>query len=293
MSERTHPEIQVLRGQVAQLSHRVEDLELHLGLATAPPPPVPEPVVVTPPPPVVPVTPPPPPRPVPAPELTLPPVKHDPLVPAVDWAALAERLFTARTLAWAGGAATALGVILLFVMAASRGWVTPEMKVGLGLLVSLGLLGGAIELDRRKLRADSILAAAGAGIAGLYATLWAATSLYGFFGDAVALPLAAVVAALAVAVAIRVKQQPLAVFGVGAAMLAPVLVDPPRHRRRRAVCSHHGRCRPGHLLAGALGVPARRCMADRRGPGACPAGGVPVTTPVRVPPCWASSSLPR
>ena len=95
---------------------------------------------------------------------------------------VAEQAFTARTLAWAGGVATALGIVLLFVMAASRGWVTPEMRVGLGLIVSLGLLGAAVELDRRAWRADAILAAAGVGIAGLYATLWASTSLYGFFG---------------------------------------------------------------------------------------------------------------
>ena len=110
-------------------------------------------------------------------------------------------------------------------MAASRGWVTPEMRVGLGVIVSVAILAGAIELDRRTYRSDAILAAAGAGIAGLYASLWASTSLYAFFGDAIALPLAAAIAAVAVVVAIRVKQEPLAIFGIGAAMVAPVLVS--------------------------------------------------------------------
>ena len=98
--------------------------------------------------------------------------------PPFDWGKLAEQLFAARTLAWAGGVATALGIVLLFVMAASRGWITPSMRVGLGVLVSLGLLGAALELDRRRWRSDAILAAAGVAIAGLYASLWAATSLY-------------------------------------------------------------------------------------------------------------------
>ena len=154
-----------------------------------------------------------------------PPPPPPPPSPPFDWSKLAEQLFAARTLAWAGGVATTLGIILLFVMAASRGWITPSMRVGLGVLVSLGLLGAAVELDRRRWRSDAILAAAGVAIAGLYASLWAATSLYHLVSSQAAAPLAALVAAIAVAVAIRIKQEPLALFGMSAAMLAPLLVS--------------------------------------------------------------------
>ncbi len=157
-------------------------------------------------------TPPPPPPPAPARE-------------PIDWGALAARVFTARTLAWAGGIATVLGIVLLFVMAASRGWVTPSMRVGIGVIVSVALLAAALELDRRSWRADAILAAAGAGIAGLYASLWASTWLYHLLSGAAASPLAAVIAGVAVAVAIRIRQEPLAVFGITGAMVAPVLVS--------------------------------------------------------------------
>ncbi|HEV8451357.1 MAG TPA: DUF2339 domain-containing protein [Gaiellales bacterium] len=152
------------------------------------------------------------------------PVAPRPQREPVNWAKLAEQAFAARTLAWAGGIATALGIALLFVLAASRGWVTPEMRVGLGVLVSLGLLAAAFDLDRRGWRADAILSAGGAGIAGLYATLWASISMYHFISQALGLPCAAAIAALAVALAIRVKQEPLAIFGIVAAMLAPTLV---------------------------------------------------------------------
>ena len=154
-----------------------------------------------------------------------PPPPPRPPSPPFDWGKLAEQLFAARTLAWAGGVATALGIVLLFVMAASRGWITPSMRVGLGVLVSVGLLGAALELDRRTWRSDAILAAAGVAIAGLYASLWAATSLYHLVSSQAAAPLAALVAAIAVAVAIRIKQEPLALFGMSAAMLAPLLVS--------------------------------------------------------------------
>jgi uncharacterized membrane protein len=154
-----------------------------------------------------------------------PVVPPPPPRPPFDWGKLAEQLFAARTLAWAGGVATVLGIILLFVMAASRGWITPSMRVGIGVVVSLGVLGAALEFDRRKWRSDAILAAAGVGIAGLYASLWAATSLYHLVASAAAAPLAGLIAAVAVAVALRIRQEPLALFGMSAAMLAPILVS--------------------------------------------------------------------
>jgi hypothetical protein len=156
---------------------------------------------------------------------TPPPPPPAPPREPMDWGALAARVFTARTLAWAGGVATVLGIVLLFAMAASRGWVTPPMRVGIGAIVSIALLVAALELDRRSWRADAILAAAGAGIAGLYASLWASTWLYHLISGTAASPLAALIAAVAVAVAIRIHQEPLAVFGVSGAMIAPVLVS--------------------------------------------------------------------
>jgi uncharacterized membrane protein len=237
MSEYAHPDVHALRADVTRLTHRVAELERtvselagrqpagpssarELWVEPAPParPHVPAPSAAPKPQPAAPVAqpagPPPPPPPPPSPPR-----------PPFDWGKFADQLFAARTLAWAGGVATALGIVLLFVMAASRGWITPAMRVGIGVAVSIVMLGVALELDRRRWRADAILAAAGVGIAGLYTCLWAASWLYGFVGATLASPLAALIAAVAVAVAIRVKQEPLAVFGLSGAMIAPVLVS--------------------------------------------------------------------
>jgi uncharacterized membrane protein len=154
-----------------------------------------------------------------------PPRPPKPARPPFDWGKLAAQLFAARTLAWAGGVATVLGIVLLFVLAASRGWITPTMRVGIGTGVSLALLAAAIEFDRRSWRSDAILAAAGVGIGGLYASLWAATSVYHLLASGTAAPLAGLIAALAVAAALRIRQEPLAVFGISAAMLAPATVS--------------------------------------------------------------------
>jgi uncharacterized membrane protein len=171
----TRAEVGALSAQVGSLTQRVYQLEQtieSLKAARPAPPPAPQPsTYVVPrrlpaaPAPVAPrpvtpqtaTTPPAPPR---------PPVAPRPQREPVNWSKLAEQAFAARTLAWAGGIATALGIALLFVLAASRGWVTPEMRVGLGVLVSLGLLAAAFELDRRGWRADAILSAGGAGRAG-------------------------------------------------------------------------------------------------------------------------------
>ena len=236
-------QVEALKVEVTLLTERVEDLERalaerasteaghpHLFAAAAPPAQQPsaaaqpapttypyrQPQAPAPQRQAAPPAPPTPPRPV---------VPPPPPSPPFDWGKLAEQLFAARTLAWAGGVATVLGIILLFVMAASRGWITPTMRVGIGAVVSLGILGAALEFDRRKWRSDAILAAAGVGVAGLYASLWAATSLYHLVASAAAAPLAGLIAALAVVVALRIRQEPLAVFGMSAAMLAPILVS--------------------------------------------------------------------
>ena len=250
MSDESH-ELRALQVEVMHLTERVDDLERALAerasteaghqqlfgapapRPAAPPaqerPPAPEPApwtyrhpqtrpqATTPQPPPAQPTP----QRPPAPPVVPPP----PPRPPFDWGKLAEQVFAARTLAWAGGVATVLGIILLFVMAASRGWITPTMRVGIGVVVSLAILGAAIEFDRRSWRSDAILAAAGVGIAGLYASLWAATSLYHLVASAAAAPLAALIAALAVGIALRIRQEPLAVFGMSAAMLAPLLVS--------------------------------------------------------------------
>ncbi len=214
MSDHTHREIQDLRISVLMLTDRVDQLERAASIEPAP---APGPAPVAPPVATARVVPPPrPSRPAPPPRQPRPPR---------DWGKLAEQLFAARTLAWAGGVATTLGVVLLFVMATSRGWITPSMRVGIGMAVSLLVLVAAVEFDRRKWRADAILAAGGVGIAGLYTTLWAATSVYHLISAPAAAPLSALIAAIAVGLAIRIRQEPLAVFGMSAAMVAPVVVS--------------------------------------------------------------------
>src|SRR5690242_14025066 len=116
-----------------------------------------------------------PPRPALGPRLVAPPRAR-----RFDWGRTvsAADLMGAKALAFAGGVVTLLGVIFFFVLAVNRGWIGPELRVACGGLASAVVFAGGMWLHRRYGPTYSALAAVGVGIAGSYATLLAAVSLY-------------------------------------------------------------------------------------------------------------------
>ncbi|HYX83622.1 MAG TPA: DUF2339 domain-containing protein [Gaiellales bacterium] len=168
------------------------------------------------------------PRPAPRPAPVPPGPGRPVAIPApepFDWRESLPSVTSAQVLAWVGGAVTLLGILFFFILAAQHGLFTPPLRLGLGTLVSLGLLGFALRIHRREGRMQAALAAAATGVAGLYTTLLAATSLYGYVDRPVALLLAGGIAGLAVVVALVMDAESLAGFGIVTAMLAPVAVQ--------------------------------------------------------------------
>lgn len=144
------------------------------------------------------------------------------------------RLTGARLLAVTGAGVTLLGVVLLLVLAASRGWFGPEARVVLGAVVGFGLVAAGVVLQsRRAASPDTERAAdpgpvslAATGIAALYLTVAAATSLYDLLPAPVALVLALLVAGGGLALADRWRRHGLALgVVVGAGLLLPLVVD--------------------------------------------------------------------
>ena len=177
----------------------------------APPAPLPEvwstpPLRPTKPPPVAKA---PPPRPAPPPK----PRRE------IDYSAL----FGAFGLAVAGGIVTVLGIVFFFVLAANRGWIGPELRVAFGAAASVGVFAAGFWLHRRFGTTHAALAAVGAGIAGAYATLLAATALYEFVPDLGALVAAAGIAAAATVVALAWKEELVAALGLIGALLVPLM----------------------------------------------------------------------
>ncbi len=137
----------------------------------------------------------------------------------IDYSAL----FGAFGLAVAGGIVTVLGIVFFFVLAANRGWIGPELRVAFGAAASVGVFAAGFWLRRRFGTTHAALAAVGAGIAGAYATLLAATALYGFVPDVGALAAAAGIAAAATVVALAWKEELVAALGLIGALIVPLM----------------------------------------------------------------------
>jgi uncharacterized membrane protein len=133
-------------------------------------------------------------------------------------------LFSAQSLAWMGGAVTLLGILFFFVLAVNRGWIGPVARVSLGAIASALVFCGGLYLHRRFGRVHSAYAAVGAGLAGGYATLLAATVGYGLVSNWAALLVAAAIAAVAVSTALAWSSELIAGLGLIGATLAPAAV---------------------------------------------------------------------
>ena len=191
-----------------RIERRLEALEHAVTPAAAPPvgrpapAPVPARPVVAPPP--RPARPTPPPKP-----------KRE-----IDWATV----FGAKGLAVAGGVVTVLGIVFFFALAVNRGWIGPGSRVALGAAASTIVFVAGLELRRRYGRLHAPVAAVGAGLAGGYATLLAATALYDLVPEGAGLIFAAVIAAAGIAVSLVWREQLLAAIGLLGAIVAPALL---------------------------------------------------------------------
>ena len=162
----------------------------------------------------------------PAPPRTPPraqPLRPAPSRAAFDWGRTVSTadLMGAKALAFAGGVVTLLGVVFFFVLAVNRGWIGPGMRVACGGVASAIVFGAGVWLRHKFETTYSALAAAGTGIAGGYATLLAAVSLYEMVSKPVALVVAAAIAAVGVAVSLAWNEEVVAGFGLIGAMIVP------------------------------------------------------------------------
>jgi uncharacterized membrane protein len=135
-------------------------------------------------------------------------------------------LFGARALAWSGGVVTLLGVVFFFALAGNRGWIGPEARIAFGGVASLLLFVGGVVARSRFGQLHSAVAAAGAGLAGAYATLLAAAALYDFVPAPIALLIACGIAAAGVRLALAWSSEALAALALLGATLAPLALVP-------------------------------------------------------------------
>jgi uncharacterized membrane protein len=135
-----------------------------------------------------------------------------------------EELLGGRVLAWVGAIAVLTGIFFLLLIAVSRGWIGEAERTLAAGLASLALLLVGVRLHERRGRTEAALAAAAAGIAGLFASLSVAGALYDLVPGVAALAGALVTGAAATGLALRWRAPGIGALGIVGALLAPALV---------------------------------------------------------------------
>src|SRR4051812_5080813 len=82
-----------------------------------------------------------------------------------------EDFLGGRVLAWLGGIAVIAGLAFLLTVAISRGWIGESGRTALAAAISTALLLAGARAREKRVRNDAALAAAAAGVAGLFGTL--------------------------------------------------------------------------------------------------------------------------
>src|SRR5689334_4359822 len=135
-----------------------------------------------------------------------------------------EDFLGGRVLAWLGGVAVVAGLAFLLTVAISRGWIGESGRTALAAAVSTALLLAGARAREKRVRNDATLAAAAAGVAGLFGTLVVAGQVYDLIPLALALGLSLAVGAAATALAVRWRAQVMGWLGLLGALLAPVVL---------------------------------------------------------------------
>ncbi len=197
----------VLEDRIAALELRVLRLEGTKDLTAAPEPPAS-------------AAPPAPPRPAPPAVAAPAPPRPRPRREPIEL----EDFLGGRVLAWLGGIAVIAGLAFLLTVAISRGWIGESGRTALAALISTALLIAGARAREKRVRNDAALAAAAAGVAGLFGTLVVAGQVYDLIPITLALPLSLAVGATATALAIRWRAQVMGWLGLVGALLAPAVL---------------------------------------------------------------------
>jgi len=115
-----------------------------------------------------------------------------------------------------------LGIAFFLRYAFEHAWLSPAVRVGLGLVSGVLMAVGGLRMSRTY-RAYGLLLAAG-GIAALYLSVYAGLNLYYLFGTETAFGLLVVITAAAAILADTTNSQTIAIFAVCGGFITPFLV---------------------------------------------------------------------
>lgn len=115
-----------------------------------------------------------------------------------------------------------LGVAFLFKFSVDRGWLTPEVRVGIGLAIGMVLLGAGLKVYGERRAFGQVLL--GGGIGAFYITGFAAFQLYALVAYPVAFAFMVAVTLLAFALSLRQDGMALALVGAAGGFGTPFVL---------------------------------------------------------------------
>lgn len=154
-----------------------------------------------------------------------PPLAAPAPAPSFDW----ESLIGVKLFAGIAGVALVLAAVFFLRYSIDQGWLQPPVRVAIGVLVSVVLLV-LCELKAAREYPATANALDGAAIAILFATFFAAHTLWNLIPAAATFVLLAIVTALAVLLSIRRESLFIAVLGLLGGFATPALVSTGENR---------------------------------------------------------------
>jgi uncharacterized membrane protein len=138
----------------------------------------------------------------------------------VDW----ESFVGVKLFSWIAGVFLTIGAVLFLRYSIDHGWLSPPVQMAIGLLAGIGLLV-ACELKVARRYAVTANALDAAGLAILFATVFAGHARWNLVGVVPAFLLMAIIAALAVALALRRDSLFIAALGLLGGFATPALLS--------------------------------------------------------------------
>ncbi len=142
--------------------------------------------------------------------------------PRINW----EQFLGVKLFAWLGGFALFLATAFFLKYSFERNIIPASVRVAIGYVVAVGLIGGALRPWRRRHETLS-MTLVGTGVVILYAVTFACRALYHFphFGTIPTFLLMVLVTIAAFLLAVRMNAQVIAILGMLGGFLTPVLVN--------------------------------------------------------------------
>lgn len=142
-------------------------------------------------------------------------------LPEINW----EQFLGVKLFAWLGGLALFFAAAFFLKYSFDHDLIPPAMRVAIGYVVAIGLVGGGLRLWRRDYKTLSATLV-GTGVVILYAVTFACRALYHFpfFGVVPTFLLMVLITVAAFLLAIRMGAQVVAVLGLLGGFLSPVLI---------------------------------------------------------------------